>query len=80
MYKPPWRRRLRPRATGTSASEVQPVTEKSTEYETPSVVCVIREPLRGHCARVATVNHQPGQLHEQFLENLDITTRELESR
>ena len=65
MYKPPCRRRLTSRTTGTTPREVQLATEKSAGYETPLMVCVIPEPLRGHCARVATVNHQPGQLHLQ---------------
>ena len=60
------------------------MTEKSTGCET-SVVGVIPEPLREQCARVATDNHLPGQLHlqvescDQVLENPDITTRVLES-
>ena len=83
MYKPPYRRRLRSRATNTSLCEALPVTEKSAGCETP---LVIPEPLREQCARVATDNLLPGQLHlqvescEQGLENLDITTRVLESR
>ena len=86
LYKPPCRRRLRLRATGTSLCEVLPGTEKSTGCETPLVVYVILEPLREQCVRVATDDHLPGQLHlqeescEQFGENPDITTRVLESR
>ena len=86
MYKTPCRRRLRLRATGTSLCEVLRVTEKLTGCETPLVVCVIPEPLREQCARVAADNHPPGQLRlqvkscEQVWENPDITTRVLESR
>ena len=87
IYKPPCRRRLRSRATGTSRCEVLHVTEKSTGCEIPLVVCVVdaRAVERTMC-KICYRQSLPGQLHlqvescEQVLENPDITSRVLESR